>query len=152
VSYSQANRDIESIATYTCDSGYRLSSPQTGRTRTCSINGWSDQNFTCELVQCPELGDSIENGKVIVTPAARTVNSTAEYTCDEGFKVDKGDAKRTCQDSGTWSGEAPQCSKVDKGLGTGAIVGIAVGTAAFVIILLIVLIITIVLIVKYKKK
>ena len=61
--------------------------------------------------QCPDLGDSIENGKVLVTPTARTVNSTAEYSCNGGYKLDKGDAKRTCQDGGIWSGEAPQCSE-----------------------------------------
>ena len=48
VSYSPANRSIGSTATYTCNSGYQLSSPQDGDTRTCSMNGWSEQNFTCE--------------------------------------------------------------------------------------------------------
>ena len=61
------------------------------------------------VVQCPDLGDSIEDGKVLVTPTARTINSTAEYFCDDGYKLDNGDAKRTCQDGGTWSGEAPRC-------------------------------------------
>ena len=63
------------------------------------------------VVQCPDLSDSIENGKVLVTPTARTVNSTAEYSCDGGYKLDKGDVKRICQAEGTWSGEAPQCSE-----------------------------------------
>ena len=48
VSYSPANRDIGSVATYTCNPGYQLTSPQAGMIRTCSVNGWSDQNFTCE--------------------------------------------------------------------------------------------------------
>ena len=48
VSYSPANRSIGSIATYTCNPGYQLSSPQGGITRTCSMNGWSDLNFSCE--------------------------------------------------------------------------------------------------------
>ena len=63
------------------------------------------------VVQCPDLSDSIENGKVVVTPPARTVNSTAKYSCNDGYKLDKGDVKRTCQDEGTWSGQAPQCSE-----------------------------------------
>ena len=65
------------------------------------------------VVQCPDLGDSIENGKVVVTPgpAAGIVNSTAEYSCNGGYKLDKGDIKRICQADGTWSGEAPQCSE-----------------------------------------
>ena len=51
VNYSQANRDIGSVATYTCNPGYQLTSPQPGMTRTCSVNGWSNQPFTCER-QC----------------------------------------------------------------------------------------------------
>ena len=61
------------------------------------------------VVQCPDLSDSIENGEVVITPIARTVNSTAEYSCDDSYRLDNGDAERTCQAEGTWSGEAPQC-------------------------------------------
>ena len=63
------------------------------------------------VVQCPDLSDSIENGEVVVTPTARTVNSTAEYSCNDGYRLDNGVAKRTCQAEGTWSGQAPQCSE-----------------------------------------
>ena len=63
------------------------------------------------VIQCPDLSDSIKNGKVVIIPTARTVNSTAEYSCNGDYKLDKGDAKHTCQDGGTWSGEAPQCSE-----------------------------------------
>ena len=48
---------------------------------------------------------------MLITPTARTVNSTAEYSCNDGYKLDKGDTKRTCQAGGTWSGEAPECSE-----------------------------------------
>ena len=63
------------------------------------------------VFQCPDLGDSIENGKVVVTPTARTVNSTAEYSCNDGYKLNQGDVKRICQAGGIWSGEGPQCSE-----------------------------------------
>ena len=47
VSYSITNRDIGSVATHTCNPGYRLS-PQGGATRICTINnGWDGQNVTC---------------------------------------------------------------------------------------------------------
>ena len=46
---------------------------------------------------------------MVITPTARTVNSTAEYSCNEGYRLDNGDTERTCQAEGTWSGEAPQC-------------------------------------------
>ena len=63
-------------------------------------------------IQCPDL--SIENGKVIILPTNRSVNSSAEYSCNGGYKLDKGDAKRTCQVDGTWSGTDPECSKCSK--------------------------------------
>ena len=64
---------------------------------------------THTVTQCPEL--NIENGEVTFTPIERTVNSTAKYTCDVNHKLDKGDAKRTCRNGGTWSGETPECSE-----------------------------------------
>ena len=48
VSYSPSNRDIGSVATHTCNPGYQPSLLQAGVTRTCSTDGWSGQNFTCE--------------------------------------------------------------------------------------------------------
>ena len=63
------------------------------------------------VIQCPDLSDSTENGEVVITPTARTVNSTAEYSCIGGYKLDKGDVKRICQTEGIWSGQAPQCSE-----------------------------------------
>ena len=46
VTYSPTNRDVGSVATHTCNSGYLLS-PQGGETRTCTSNGWDGQNVTC---------------------------------------------------------------------------------------------------------
>ena len=64
---------------------------------------------TCTVIQCPKL--RLENGGVIITPTNRTVNSTAVYTCNGSYKLDKGAATRTCQDDGTWSGQTPECSE-----------------------------------------
>ena len=40
-------RNIGSVATHTCDSGFRLIPQGMGNTRTCSISGWSDPGFMC---------------------------------------------------------------------------------------------------------
>ena len=37
---------INSVATHTCDPGYRLL-PEGGQVRTCSTDGWSGQDVTC---------------------------------------------------------------------------------------------------------
>ena len=50
VSYSiemGVERNIGSVATHTCISGYRLLMQDGGNTRTCNISGWSGQDFIC---------------------------------------------------------------------------------------------------------
>ena len=50
VSYSTemgVERNVGSVATHTCISGYGLLMQDVGNTRTCNINGWSGQDFIC---------------------------------------------------------------------------------------------------------
>ena len=53
VMYSPTNRGVGSVATHTCNTGYRLS-PQGGETRTCNSNiSWDGQNVTCGKYTLP---------------------------------------------------------------------------------------------------
>ena len=50
VSYSMemgVERNVGSVATHTCISGYRLLMQDGGNIRTCNISGWSSQDFIC---------------------------------------------------------------------------------------------------------
>ena len=50
VSYSLemgVERNVGSVATHSCISGYRLLMQDGRNTRTCNINGWSGQDFIC---------------------------------------------------------------------------------------------------------
>ena len=54
VSYSDVGsgveRDVGSVATHTCNPGFRLevnNAWAVGNTRTCSTSGWDGQDFTC---------------------------------------------------------------------------------------------------------
>ena len=50
VSYSMemgVERNVGSVATHTCISGYRLLMQDGRNTRTCNISGWSGQDFIC---------------------------------------------------------------------------------------------------------
>ena len=38
-------------------------------------------------------------------------NDTVTYTCDEGYGLRSGDLKRTCTDTGEWSGSRPVCGR-----------------------------------------
>ncbi len=92
--------------TYSCDSGYTVNGPDT---LTCQDTGnWSDTPPTCDPVQCAALS-APANGKVTVS--SQLLGSTASYSCDGGFALG-GDANRTCQANGAWSGTAPTCNAV----------------------------------------
>ena len=56
-------------------------------------------------VICPIL-IIINNGDIEVT--ARTPGETATYSCNDGYRLE-GNATRTCQVSGDWSGQQPEC-------------------------------------------
>ena len=65
-------------------------------------------DFTFLLIACcPELDDP-NNGKVNWT--GLSPGDIATYMCDDDFKLN-GEATRTCQDDGTWSGMAPTCER-----------------------------------------
>ena len=55
-----------------------------------------------------DLG-AIENGMVTVSDTV--FNSKANYSCDTGYVL-AGDAIRTCQGSGLWSGSEPTCTGI----------------------------------------
>ena len=57
-------------------------------------------------MKCPDLANPM-NGRVIVEK--QTLDSTAEYECNNGFILDGGDRVRRCLAGGSWSGKAPLC-------------------------------------------
>ena len=56
-------------------------------------------------VNCERL-DAPDNGQIRLT--GTSLGSRAMYICNKGFLIE-GDAFRTCQGSGEWSGEDPTC-------------------------------------------
>ena len=93
------------VASYTCNSGYTL----VGRdTRTCQDDGsWSGISPICRRVRCNVL-PSISNGEVQFSSDIIFPGSTATYNCIAGYRL-VGEATRTCQESGQWSGQVPFC-------------------------------------------
>ena len=57
------------------------------------------------VVDCGSLA-SPANGQVSLTTT--TFGSTATYECDAGYVLVGGET-RTCQESGSWSGQDPEC-------------------------------------------
>ena len=68
--------------------------------RLCLFSFFLDSALTCESLEAPV------NGQIRVR--GTSVGSVALYTCNSGFMLE-GDAFRTCQGNGEWSGEEPTC-------------------------------------------
>lgn len=101
---------VGATATYSCLSGFVLAG---SASRTCLADGsWSGAPPTCAAVDCGTLA-SLPNGSVS-TPGGTTRGAVANYACDQGYVL-TGSATRQCEDAGTWSGSAPQCTAVDCG-------------------------------------
>ena len=56
---------------------------------------------------CGDPGIPANGGRTLTST---TTNSTVEYNCDMGFNLE-GDAVRTCQIIGEWTGTLPTCER-----------------------------------------
>ncbi|KAL9972183.1 hypothetical protein ACROYT_G018440 [Oculina patagonica] len=100
---------LGSTATYTCNSGYRASHADT---RYCQADGqWSGEDPTCIRVYCAEIGQVENANNVVLTGqdgGKNVLGTQATFTCAANYAM-VGDAVRTCQQDGTWSGTQPRC-------------------------------------------
>ncbi|XP_064387691.1 uncharacterized protein LOC135335916 [Halichondria panicea] len=95
------------LATYTCDPGFRLVGIAT---RLCQISmTWTGQPPVCEPL-CPIL-PPIDNGRVQYSPdfiPDFNVGTEATYTCNFGFRL-IGQMVLECEGNGLWSNVPPIC-------------------------------------------
>ena len=115
---------LGSTATYVCSAGFNMVG---GSTRTCQAEGtWGGAAPTCTPVDCGALSPPA-NGAV--SAPTTTYGSTVTYSCTSGHSL-SGNATRTCQANGTWSGSMPACVPNGTGGATGS--GGAVGSGGVV--------------------
>lgn len=109
-SVSGSTATFGNAVTYACDTGYTLSG---GATRTCQADAtFSGAAPTCTANACaPDLTAPM-NGQV--TRTTGVTGDVATYSCSGGYTL-SGNATRTCQPDGTWSGTAPTCTAVTTG-------------------------------------
>ena len=94
---------LGATATYSCDSGYVLTSGSSSRT--CSASGsWSGSAAVCTPVDCG-TPPTVTNGTRTFTTT--TFDSDASYTCNGGY-TRSGLARIICSETGSW-GTAPTC-------------------------------------------
>ncbi|XP_064386414.1 uncharacterized protein LOC135334960 isoform X1 [Halichondria panicea] len=99
--------------TYTCVSGYEVSTGVITATATCMASGVWGPLPTCSPVDCGSL-DAPSNGAVD-TSSGTTFMMTATYTCDTGYNIVGSNTTRTCGATALWTPEAPTCAPVDCG-------------------------------------
>ena len=97
------------IARYGCGTGFTIVGDAE---RTCQADGtWSGTEPFCSSVDCGVLS-APTNGSVDAPSTG--FSATATYACNTGYLL-VGEATRSCQMSGAWSGAAPTCMLVECG-------------------------------------
>ncbi|KAJ8969501.1 hypothetical protein NQ314_001726, partial [Rhamnusium bicolor] len=129
--YLNGTTYLNSVITYSCVKNYRLNGVPK---RICLENKqWSDSSPKCEEIRCPEpilaehsilsvTGNDRMYGRTLIrTAESANVGATSykigalvKYRCERGYKV-VGEPLSTCEDTGKWSGDVPQCVYVDCG-------------------------------------
>ena len=98
-----------SIATFNCDTGYRV---QGSSALTCTANAtWNGSEPTCQIVTCPSLNIPVN---VIAIP--QSLNTTYlvsnSFSCSSGYEL-QGPSMLTCTQNGTWSSpKTPTCEPI----------------------------------------
>ncbi len=123
-------RPVNTVANYTCDTGYTINGDTT---RTCGSDGmWSGSELVCQrkwngfcTVLCVYIDSHIEilicsdltltNGDVTYgdegSPDNRPVNTVAFYSCNPDYTFSRTGESffRVCMSGGSWDGSAPTC-------------------------------------------
>lgn len=96
-----------SIATYQCNSGYKLVGNDT---RQCLLGGkWTNQEPFCQYVECGQP-KHIANGNYELMNQTTNYLSVALYTCNTNYTLVGTNNKMICSHTNRWTGKEPQCT------------------------------------------
>lgn len=96
-----------SIASYQCNSGYKLIGNDT---RQCLLGGkWTNQEPFCQYVDCGQP-KQISNGNYQLVNATTNYLSVALYSCNDNYTLVGSNNKMICSHNNRWTGKEPQCS------------------------------------------
>ena len=116
-------RPVDTVATYTCVTGYTLNGVTT---RTCGSDGvWNGSPPVCQrkwngmwtfLLSVPACFSTgicsdlplLTNGMIGGSTNKRPVDTVAIFRCNTGYTLNE-DATKTCGNGGMWSGSSPTC-------------------------------------------
>lgn len=96
-----------SIASYQCNSGYKLIGNDT---RQCLLGGkWTNQEPFCQYVDCGQP-KQIANGNYQLVNTTTNYLSVALYSCDDNYTLVGNNNKMICSHNNRWTGKEPQCT------------------------------------------
>jgi len=98
------------VLTITCNVGYVPISLDT----TCQSNRswiWGGEELKCSVVTC-NRPLFILNGWLIPDQHTYDYNTTVVLSCNDGYEVKEGTARRTCFEDGTWGPMPIDCFKI----------------------------------------
>lgn len=96
-----------SIASYQCNSGYKLIGNDT---RQCLLGGkWTNQEPFCQYVDCGQP-KQIANGNYQLVNKTTNYLSVAHYSCNENYTLVGTSNRMLCSHTNRWTGKEPQCS------------------------------------------
>lgn len=101
-----------SIATYQCNSGYKLIGNDT---RQCLLGGkWTNQEPFCQYVDCGQP-KQVPNASHQLVNGTTNYLSVVEYTCNDNYTLVGNNNRMICSHNNRWTGKEPQCTcKYDK--------------------------------------
>ncbi|XP_066543274.1 complement factor B isoform X2 [Amia ocellicauda] len=99
---------VNSLLTYNCPADHYAYPDLMLRCRT--DGKWTprpSRNAQCKVVTCPDPS-VLRHGSVTPSQTQYFVHNVTHYQCYEGYQF-RGNASRTCQSNGKWSGDTPIC-------------------------------------------
>ncbi|XP_063413316.1 CUB and sushi domain-containing protein 3-like [Mytilus trossulus] len=101
---STTGNQYQDTVTYTCNTGYELTSGNL--VRTCMENkNWSGNQPVCTIT-CPDPGESDHVTRQL---NGNNPTETVVYKCDSGYDYFSGNTTRVCGSDGQWSGKKLVC-------------------------------------------
>lgn len=96
-----------SIASYQCNSGYKLIGNDT---RQCLLGGkWTNQEPFCQYVDCGQP-KQIANANYQLVNTTTNYLSVVSYTCNDNYTLSGNNNKMICSHNNRWTGKEPQCT------------------------------------------
>lgn len=96
-----------SVASYQCNSGYKLIGNDT---RQCLLGGkWTNQEPFCQYVDCGQP-KQIANSNYQLVNSTTNYLSVVLYTCHDNYTLVGTNNKMICSHNNRWTGKEPQCS------------------------------------------